>query len=100
EPAHEIMGEDANATLQPRQAKRTPDGRGEPRIRCWRRRPYALVEAAKDHEILMRQPRLDQTANGNARMAALGRAHGDAVEQVAEQPREGFHTHDFGADLR
>ena len=61
----------------------------EPWVRCGDSRPNAFVEAAEDHQVGMGQPRFEETKDLDAGVAAIRRADGFGVEQLADQ-RDGL----------
>ncbi len=88
QPICEVVRRKADAPLQPRQAELAPDAGRQPWIGLRQTRPDAFVEPGQDHEIGLLQPRFEQAEYGNARMAALRRTHGDAVQHLRQHRGE------------
>ncbi|OYW87669.1 MAG: hypothetical protein B7Z20_04590, partial [Sphingobium sp. 32-64-5] len=81
----EIMGGKTDTLFQSRQPQFLPDTRGEPWIGRGQTRPCPFVEARKDHQVGLLQPRFQQAVNGDARMPALRWPHRLRLQQAAEQ---------------
>src|SRR3546814_6621621 len=63
----EIVRGEADAPLQARQAELGPNARRQPRIGRRQGGPGAFVEAGKDHQVGMLEPRFQQAPDEDAR---------------------------------